>query len=166
MGEAVRIILLIVLLIFSVPDIPECLYTGDFPAMLVHPFFHANIFHLALNCLAIWTVFDPKTRPEWWYLPIGFIIAAASYAIVDDVLVGFSTVLFSVAGLRTPSFHSPWWRSWNCWVYIVTMLAMFFLPMFAASAHLICFTIGVAVAAIVRFKRRLDYDTRRAKGGR
>ena len=166
MGETVRILLEIVLIIFYVPETPECLFTGEWPAMIVHPFFHENIAHLALNCLAVWTVFDPRTRPEWWYLPIGFLIAAVSYLMVNDVLIGFSTVLFAVAGIRTPSFRDAWWRSRNCWIYICTMLLMFLLPMFAASAHLICFTIGVAVSACVRFKRKLDYDTRRAKGGR
>lgn len=165
MGK-VRYIIIAVLFAFFFVPIPDELYTGAYPAMLVHPFFHANIFHLLLNCLAVWTVFDPRTRPEWWYLPVGFIVAAASYCMVEDVLVGFSTVLFAVAGFRTPSFRSAWWRSWNCWVYIGTMLLMFLLPMFAASAHLICFTIGVGVSACVRFKRRLDNDTRRAKGNR
>lgn len=166
MGKVVRYAVVAVLVAFFFVDVPECLYTGEDPAMVVHPFFHANWAHLALNCLAVWTVFDPKTRPEWWYLPVGYIIAVAGYAMVDDVLVGFSTVLFAVAGLRTPSFRSPWWRSWNCIVYIGTMLLMFLLPMFAAKAHLVCFAMGVAVAAAVRFKRRLDYDTRRAKGGK
>lgn len=166
MGEKVRYIIIVALVAFYVPDIPECLYTGEWPAMLVHPFFHANVAHLALNCLAVWTVFDPRTRPEWWYLPVGFAIAAGAYELTDYMMVGFSSVLFAVAGLRTPSFRSRWWRTWNCWVYIGTMLLMFLAPMFAASAHLICFSIGVAVSACVRFKRRLDYDTRRAKGGR
>lgn len=165
MGE-MRYYLLVVLAVFFAVPIPEELYTGDYPAMLIYPFFHANIFHLLLNCLAVWTVFDPKTRPEWWYLPIGYIIAAATYPLTTYVLVGFSCVLFAIAGIRTPSFRSPWWRTWNCWVYIGTMLLMFLLPMFAASAHLISFAMGVAVSVCVRFKRRLDYDTRRAKGSR
>lgn len=166
MGKITRAIIIAVLAVFYFVPIPDCLYSGEYPAMLVHPFFHANIFHLMLNCLAIWTVFDPRTKPEWWYLPVGFIIAAVTYWLVDDILIGFSTILFAVAGLRTPSFRSVWWRSWNAWVYIGTMLLMFMLPMFAASAHLVSFIIGVAVAAVVRFKRKLDYDTRRAKGGR
>lgn len=165
MGK-VRYIVIAVLVAFYFVPVPEILYTGEDEAMIVYPFFHANIAHLALNCLAVWTVFDPKTRPEWWYLPVGFIIAATTYCLTDYVLIGFSCVLFAVAGLRTPSFRSAWWRSWNCWVYIGTMLLMFLLPMFAASAHLISFAIGVGVAACVRFKRRLDYDTRRAKGNR
>ena len=165
MGKA-RYMIIAALAGFYLSGIPDILYTGEYPAMLVYPFFHANIAHLALNCLAVWTVFDPRTRPEWWYLPIGYIIASATYLLTDYVLVGFSCVLFAVAGIRTPSFRSPWWRTWNCWVYIGTMLLMFLLPMFAASAHLISFAIGVGVSACVRFKRRLDYDTRRAKGGR
>lgn len=151
---------------FFCVDVPEILYSGEYPAMLVYQFFHANIFHLLLNCLAVWTVFDPRTKPEWWYLPIGYIISATTYLLTPYVLVGFSCVLFAIAGIRTPSFRSPWWRTWNCWVYIGTMLLMFLLPMFAASAHLIAFAMGVAVSACVRFKRRLDYDTRRAKGSR
>lgn len=165
MGK-VRYYIIAALAGFFCTGIPDILYSGEYPSMLVYPFFHANIFHLLLNCLAVWTVFDPKTKPEWWYLPVGYIISAAAYCLTDYVLVGFSCVLFAIAGIRTPSFRSPWWRTWNCWVYIGTMLLMFLLPMFAASAHLIAFVMGVGVSACVRFKRRLDYDTRRAKGNR
>ena len=166
MGKVVRYIIIASLSAFFLCGIPECLRTGEYPAMLVHPFFHANVAHLALNCLAVWTVFDPKTTPEWWYVPVGYIVAVTAYCILDSPIVGFSTVLFAVAGFRTPSFRSAWWRSWNCRVYIGTMLLMFLLPMFAASAHLLCFAAGVLVASCVRFKRKLDYDTRRAKGGK
>ena len=165
MGK-VRYIIIAVLFAFFFVRIPDELYTGEYPAMLVYPFFHANIFHLLLNCLAVWTVFDQRTKPEWWYLPIGYIISAAAYCLTDYVIIGFSCVLFAIAGIRTPSFRSAWWRTWNCWAYIGTMLLMFLLPMFAASAHLIAFAIGVGVSICVRFKRRLDYDTRRAKGSR
>jgi len=165
MGK-VRYYIIAVLFAFYFVGIPEELYTGDGTAMLVYPFFHANAFHLAVNCLSVWAVFDPRTRPEWWYLPVGYIIAAATYLVTDYVMVGFSCVLFAVAGLRTPSFRSRWWRSWNAWVYLGTMLLMFFLPMFAAGAHLTAFATGVVVACVVRFQRKLAYDTRRAKGGK
>ena len=165
MGK-MRYYVIAVLAGFYFVEIPDILYTAEYPAMLVYQFFHANVFHLLVNCLAVWTVFDPRTRPEWWYLPVGFIISAATYCVTDYLMLGFSGVLFAIAGIRTPSFRSPWWRSWNCWAYIGTMLLMFFLPMFAASAHLIAFSMGVGVSVCVRFKRRLDDDTRRAKGGR
>lgn len=165
MGK-VRFYVIAVLAAFFFVPIPEMLYTGDAEALLVYPFFHANFFHLAVNCLSVWVVFDPKTRPEWWYLPIGYIIAVAAYELTPYVMIGFSCILFAVAGIRTPSFRSAWWRSWNAWAYLGTMALMFFLPMFAASAHLIAFAMGVAVACYVRFKRKLAYDTRRAKGGK
>lgn len=164
MGKVTRYCMMAVLAAFSFAEIPEILYTGEWPAMLVYPFFHANVFHMLLNCLAVWTVFDPRTRPEWWYLPVAYVISAAAYCMTDEVIVGFSCVLFAVAGIRTPSFRSRWWRTWNCRVYLGVMLLTFLLPMFAAKAHLISFAMGVAVSACVRFKRRLDYDTRRAKG--
>lgn len=165
MGK-MRYIIIAVLAGFFFVKTPDALYTGGGSAMWVYPLFHANVFHLLLNCLAVWTVFDPKTRPEWWYLPVGYVISAVSYALSSSLIIGFSCILFAIAGMRTPSFRSPWWRTWNCWVYIGTMLLMFLLPMFAASAHLISFAIGVGVSACVRFKRRLDYDTGRAKGNR
>ena len=165
MGK-VRYIVMAALAVFYFAGVPGFLRTVEYPAMFVYPFFHANVAHLLLNCLAVWTVFDPKTRPEWWYLPVGYIIAVATYWISGQALIGFSCILFAVAGIRTPSFRSRWWRTWNCWAYIGTMLLMFLLPKFAASAHLISFAAGVAVSACVRFKRKLDYDTRRAKGGK
>lgn len=166
MGKVTRYGLIAVLAVFLFVPVPECLYTMEYPAALVHHFFHANVFHLAVNCLAVWNVFSPRTRPEWWLLPVAFIIATASYFCTARPVIGFSNVLFAVAGLRTPSFRSPWWRSRNAWVFMGMMVLMFFLPMFATATHLVSFASGVAVSACVRFHKRLNNDTRRAKGGR
>lgn len=152
--------------IFVLLNPPEYLYELAWPGHIAHHFFHANVFHLAVNCLAVWSVFSPQAKLAKWVLPVAFVIGSFSYCFAAKPTIGFSNILFAIAGIRTPSFHSPWWRTVNCWVFIGTMVLMFFLPMFSATTHLVSFAIGVAVSACVRFKRKLDYDTRRAKGGR
>lgn len=159
------VIVLLLAVCYFVP-MPECLLTMRFPAHIVHHFFHANVFHFAVNALAVWSVFDPITKPEKWILPIAFVIASASYCFTVKPVIGFSNILFAVAGIRTPSFKAPWWRSVNAWVFMGMMVLMFFLPKFSAITHLISFIFGVGVSACIRFSRGIDYDTRRAKGNR
>lgn len=145
---------------------PDCLFYPEWPGHLIHHFFHANVFHYAVNALAVWSVFDPRTRPEKWLLPAAYVIASVSYCFAIMPTIGFSNILFAVAGMRTPSFKSAWWKSRNAIVFLSMMFIMFFLPMFSAITHLVSFAIGVGVSACVRLVRSLDYDTRRAKGGR
>ena len=165
MGKVRYAIVLVLAVCYFLPK-PDCLFYPEWPGHLLHHFYHANVFHFAVNALAVWTVFDPRTRPEKWLLPVAFVIASVSYCVAVKPTIGFSNVLFAVAGLRSPSFKSAWWRSRNALVFIGMMLLMFFLPMFSATTHLVSFTIGVGIAALVRLNKSLDDDTRRAKGGR
>lgn len=164
MGKALRYIVVAALAVCYFIPKPDCLYSMQFPAHLLHHFFHANVFHFAVNAIAVWAALDPRMKPTWWSLPTAFCIGSVSYFFASSPVIGFSNVLFAMAGMRTPSFRSRWWRTTNAKVFLASMLLMVFLPHFSAVTHFVSFSIGVLVAIVVRFNRELDYDTRRAAG--
>lgn len=166
MGKAVRYILIVALAVCYFLPKPGCLLTMAFPAHVAHHFFHANVFHFAVNALAAWSVLDPRARTEIWMLPVAFAIGSFSYCFAIKPVVGFSNILFALAGMRTPSFKSAWWKSSNAVVFFASMLVMVFLPMFSATTHLVSYIFGVGVGAAIRFYKGLDYDTRRAAGSK
>lgn len=166
MGKALRYIIVLLLAgMYFVPK-PECLFTMSFPAHLVHHFFHANVFHFTANAVAVWVALDERSSPPKWFMPVAFSIGTIAYCFATTPVIGFSNTIFAAAGLRTPSFGSRWWRSSNTIVFFVTMIAMFFFPMFSATTHLAAYIFGVGLAAIIRFVKGLDYDTRRAAGNK
>jgi hypothetical protein len=160
-----HIIVLILAVCYFVPK-PELLFTMEFPAHIVHHFFHANVFHFTVNAIAIWSVLDEKTRPEKWMLPVAFVIGSLSYCFALRPVIGFSNILFAMAGLRTPSFKNPWWKSSSAMVFFGSMIAMLFLPMVSATTHLVAYVYGIGIAASIRFYKKLDNDTRRAAGSK
>lgn len=166
MGKALRYILVLLLAVcYFLPE-PDCLVTKMFPAHVLHHFFHANVFHFAVNALAVWAVLDPRTKPAGWLLPVAFVLGSLSYCFAVKPVIGFSNIIFALGGLRTPSFSSKWWHSTSALVFFGTMLLMFFLPQFSATTHLVAYILGVGVAACVRFFKGLDYDTGRAAGSK
>ena len=59
----IRIILIATLVLLQgLVGIPDYLYAGhvDLESALTYSFFHANWWHLAINAIAIWTIYDPK----------------------------------------------------------------------------------------------------------
>lgn len=156
---------LVLAVCYFVPK-PEFLTTMAWPAHVTHHFFHANVFHFAMNAIAIWAVLDPRTKPAKWLLPVAFIIGSVSYCFAIKPVIGFSNIIFAMGGLRTPSFSSRWWHSTSALVFFGTMLLMFFLPQLSATTHLVAYIFGAGVAACIRFFKGLDYDTGRATGGK
>lgn len=87
-------ILLLVLFIFSNGE--GYVGTKDFWPHILYPFFHANIFHLLGNLLALWMM---KCKP---YLLISLAIAILCSFIpsfVTEPTMGFSGVLFAMVGI-------------------------------------------------------------------
>lgn len=166
MGKAVRYIVVLLLAVCYFFPKPGCLFTMAWPAHVLHHFFHANVFHFAVNALALWTVLDPRTKPAWWILPLGFILGSVSYYFALKPVIGFSNILFAMAGMRTPSFNSAWWKSPNTIVFFAVMLLQVFMPWFSATTHIVAYVFGVGLASFIRFSKGLDYDTRRAAGSK
>lgn len=125
-----------------------------------YSFFHANWWHLAVNCLAAWTIFRNPARPVR-DLAIPFLIAMAVYPLALRPVIGASNFLYAVIGMRTPSFSSPWWRKSTTIVFLVVTIAMLFIPKIAGATHIFAFSAGVFFAGAGRILNELTRDTRR-----
>lgn len=130
---------------------------------LSYSFFHGNWWHLAVNSLAIWTIFDPKRHPckPCRDLLIPFIIAVLVYPLCWKPVIGFSNVLYALLGQRTPPLSSPWWKQTPVIVFLAVTVAMVFIPRFSATTHVAAFLLGMGVASIIRYRQSLLRDAGR-----
>lgn len=166
MVRIIRIAIISALVLLHVAfGIPGWLHPGQGSYLLraaTYSFFHASWWHLAVNCLAVWTIFDPKRGCKPCRdLIFPFIIAMAVYPLALRPVVGFSNILYAVLGIRTPSLRSRWWRQWPVALFLAVTVAMVFVPTFSATTHIASFALGVAAAAAGRSLKPLLDDVRR-----
>lgn len=127
---------------------------------LSYSFFHANWWHLAVNGIAIWSIFVPSRKCHR-LLPVAFFIAVAVYPFSLRPVIGFSNILYAVLGLRTPSLKNKWWRQPAVIVFLVVTVALVFVPRFSATTHIAAFVLGMAGASLKRGWLKLTRDARR-----
>lgn len=158
----VRIVLILLLIVLqAVFGIPEFMYDGPYwQRALLYSFFHANWWHLAVNCLAAWSIFAPSRKCSKM-LPVAFFIAVLVYPLSFRPVIGFSNVLYATLGLRTPSLKSKWWKQPSVIVFLVVTVALVFVPQFSATTHIAAFLLGMAGATLKRFYQDLTRDCRR-----
>lgn len=123
--------------------------------------FHANWWHLAVNCLAIWTIFSPKRRGKALQDVTAFLIAVLVYPLSLRPVVGISNFLYAVIGLRSPALSSKWWKSPGTITFLAVTLLMLFIPQFSATTHIAAFICGVLAASVKRGLNSLLKDARR-----
>lgn len=157
---AVIAILVVLYVVFGVPD-----WLRDAPywtRAFSYSFFHASVWHLAVNGLAIWSIFrKDKLCKACTDLAISFIIAVAVYPLSFRPVIGFSNILYAVIGLRTPPLSSKWWRTTPVIVFLIVTIALLFIPRFSATTHIAAFVLGIACAYLRRFNQSLVKDARR-----
>ena len=129
---------------------------------LVHHFFHANIFHLAVNCLSVWTLFRKDIRYGITPLVLAYIIGTASWFCTSADVVGFSNIIFALIGLRTPSLSHSWWKQSTVILFLAITALMALLPQVSAVTHIVSFTLGCIVAGAYRVVNNLSRDYSRA----
>lgn len=143
--------------------IPSFLSDGGYwPRALAYSFFHGSWWHLAVNAIAVWTIYNPK-RPckPCRDLVIPYMIAVAVFPIALRPVIGFSNILYAALGMRTPSLRSRWWRQPAVIVFLAVTIAMLFIPKFSATTHIAAFLLGMAGAAASRWWITLTKDARR-----
>lgn len=161
--DATRIVLIVLLVILqAVFGAPEFLLGAKdyWLRALSYSFFHANWWHLAVNSLAIWSIFVPSRKCSR-LLPVAFFIAVLVYPLSLRPVIGFSNILYAVLGLRTPSLKSKWWRQPSVIVFLVVTVALVFVPRFSATTHIAAFVLGMAGASLKRGWLKLTGDARR-----
>ena len=161
----VRIVIIAVLVvlqaIFGAPSF--LLGTEDYwLRALSYSFFHANWFHLAVMCLAIWLMFRPGIRCKPCSdLLLSFIVAVLVYPLSFRPVIGISNMLYAVIGMRTPPLKSPWWRQSTVIIFLVVTVAMVFIPRISATTHIAAFLLGMGIASVRRYYHKLTQDARR-----
>lgn len=162
-GQNFKIITIGVLVtVFLLFGCPEFLHQDRAYISILHNFFHANIFHLAINSLSIWVLFRRGVRYRIFPVALAFAIATASWFFASNDVVGISNFLFAIIGLRTPALNSRWWLLPNTITFFAVTALMAFLPNVSAITHMISFASGCIAAMIVRLIKRAGSDYSRA----
>lgn len=142
--------------------IPPCMTDGTYwQRALLYSFFHGSWWHLAVNAIAVWTIFDPRRNWQLNQLWVAMGIAVLVYPLSFRPVIGFSNVLYAVLGLRTPPLSSPWWKQPAVIVFLVVTVALLAVPRFSATTHIAAFVLGMAGASVRRSWLRLTQDARR-----
>lgn len=168
MRYALIIILSLVFLLAGRPDYLASSASDIWLNALTYHFYHANIFHLAANCLSIWYVFmvTPyrSEKDNASHLVTAFLIATLTYFTATRPVIGISNILFAIFGLRTPAFNHKWWRMPGTKVFFGITLAMLLIPQVSALTHITSFLVGTAVSCFRRYVKNLENDYRHAIG--
>ena len=162
-GSNIRIIIIGILFTMQMLfGCPAFLHYDSGYISLVHHFFHANIFHLAVNCLSVWTLFRKGYNYSISPLIWAYAIASVSWFCTSADAVGFSNILFALIGLRTPSLRSKYWRDPAVIAFCAITILMALLPQVSAITHIISFVLGCVVAGASRIVNSISRDFRRA----
>lgn len=162
-GSNIRIVIIGILLTMQLLfGCPTFLHYDSGYISLVHHFFHANIFHLAVNCLSVWSLFRKSYRYSMTPLLWAFLIASVSWFCTSDDVVGFSNILFAIIGLRSPSLSHSWWKQPSVILFLAITALMALLPQVSAITHIVSFVLGCIVAGTIRIVNSICSDFRRA----
>lgn len=163
MGIAIVLISLLtgLFLIFGAPSfLAE--QQGSLAAAASYSFFHANLWHLCINSVAIWGLYARrKASKPVKDLAIAYVIAVLVSPLSALPPIGFSNVIYALIGLRTPAFSAPWWRRYPVWLFLGISAALIPFPQVSALAHLTAFAIAVGWASLRRFYLDLTADARK-----
>ena len=165
MDGYVRIVLIALLtVLYAAFGTPGWMLSGGAPyavRAIVYPFFHASWWHLAVNALAIWTIYRPGRCKPCRDLLIPYIISCIVYPLSLRPVIGISNVIYAALGMRTPPLSSPWWKQSTVIIFLVVTVALIFVPQFSATTHIAAFALGMAGASVSRWYNKLLKDVRR-----
>lgn len=160
---AAAALLIALALVYALVPVPEWMGEGvSLRCALTHHFWHANVFHLAANGLALLSF--AWVLPRWYrLLPLAYLAASLSIIAATKPVVGLSNIMFAMSGLCAPMVKGYWKRK-ETWTFVAVMLTMLFVPRFSATTHIASFVAGFALGHLRKTIRRTIDDCRRAGG--
>lgn len=161
---AIRYILIVILVaLYAILGIPPWMREGPYLLRAsTYSFFHASLWHLAVNALAIWGIFRKDNLCKACRdLAVSYVIAFIVFPFSVRPVIGFSNILYAVIGLRTPPLSSKWWRTSPVIIFLVVTVGMLFIPRFSATTHIAAFLLGIGCAYVRRFNQSIVKDARR-----
>lgn len=155
-----KAIILALCILYALTGVPEFFSGNWFGKCLVYHFFHASIWHLLGNSLAIYSIYRPgkNNRSDLLW---SFAIAVLVYPLALRPAIGFSNIIYATVGLRSPSLSSPWWRQPGVIVFLAVTVLMVFVPSVAATTHIAAFVLGAGIAAVRRAFNSVRSDVER-----
>lgn len=148
------VIICFLTLVYIVSGCPAEMAGNDLPYILracQYHFYHANIFHLAVNCLAAYSIFNNKWESRNWKdILIAYTIATLVYPLTFRPVIGFSNILYATIGMRTPPLSSHWWKTPQTITFLVVTFLMLLIPQFSATTHIFAMAAGIIIAHLRR----------------
>lgn len=115
-------------------------------------FLHANWAHLALNC---WALYCLWRKPRWLIIP-AYVFGCVGLWL-DGNAIGLSAMLYALMGLQWHLYDS----TRNRIIMAVSLLVAGLVPQLAFVAHLVPFTIALAVGWLARMVFNYNQDVNR-----
>lgn len=116
---------------------------------------HVNVFHLAANCWALWSILRSRMMPSFYLLIVGVLFGWVGFLCTSDVM-GFSGALYAMLGVQ--------WRYFHSWTNIIITASIFvlgiILPQLTAVAHIIPFALGLMFGYVFNFFKGYYYETK------
>lgn len=139
---------------------PGFLSQRCFLSATLHHFWHVNLFHLIINTLGIWLAV--ATRRSMSELFPAWALASLSYVFAPSLVIGFSNILFALAGMDSARRPQAWWKKTETIVFLSTMIFMLFFPAFSAVTHIVSFALGFLYGFVRKMLRKTLSDYGRA----
>ena len=93
-----------------------------------------------------------------------WVAASLSYVFAPGPVLGFSNILFAIAGIDAARRPRSWWTQPATITFFVTMIAMAFFPAFSAVTHIVSFLLGFLYGAVRRVLTKAFSDYGRIAG--
>lgn len=145
-----RIPIIIICTALSLTGVPQWITDTRWPLLcaMSYPLFHANLFHLTVNMLAVWSLYAPQRRNKGLLLFVSWLISCLVWPLAPHPVVGVSNLLYASIGYLSPVMRPGYWRSPAVIIFYLMTFGMAFLPAVAGWSHIAALTTGISVSLI------------------
>ena len=140
-----RIVIIVICCVLCLTGVPDWMTDSRWPWLCAaaYPLYHANIFHLTVNMIAVWALYAPRFRNKGWLLLCSWLVSMAVWPLAPHPVVGISNLLYASVGFMTPVFRKGYWRQPAIIIFYLMTLGMVFLPGVAGWAHIASLAYGL-----------------------